>query len=1073
MKRLLQTLLLCLVGIAASTQGASAQTEECTVTYNLQWKGVTKATHTTTVTQGSNYPEVKNLPFGVEVAYPEGQVTADVTLDIECHLAKDYPVKLVESYDELTDATFYILEQNPGDTDGYWTYKSSYVPNVRAVTKDAPTAATLANKSWGFVGNPFDGVAIYNREAGPTMTLGKIAPYRMVTTEPFLWTIDSGTRSAFFISSTPGHYINLQSGQLKTWTAKDGGSTVKATPTSTYIILPTDDYTTFEAGTRPADLGELALWYPQPGTKQKVADKWMDYGLCIGNGQVGAVLLGGVLMDEIQFNEKTLWAGGTASRDHSGGYGAFQNFGSLLVFDRSKDFDEAPVKGYNRYLDIENGVAGVNFSGEATQYSRRYITSAPDKVLAARYTAQGDKKLNLQFVYNPDGQINADEPVYKDGTGSFSGSLEMVDYNTLFRVVTDGDLTTNEGGVTVSGNATYAEVYLAAGTTFDLTNTNLSTGSAATVEAQNKTLVDAAIAKGWERVLADHVSNFSGLMNRVQINLGGGASKLDTKALIDAYQKSPASSDGLFLEKLYYQFGRYLTISSNNINTLGAPSNLQGIWNKYSNSAFWLCDIHADINVQMNYWPVEAANLSEMHKPFLDHIIYLSRDGYFWRDLAKKTMGDNVRGWMISTENNIYGGVSNWMLENMKTHNGWYVSHLWNHYKYTLDRDFLRDAFPAIYGAATFLMDISTATSSKDGKREIPAEWSPEHGASSGFNNTFVTAYAQQNAVEAISEAIEAAGILGLADAGITQEQLDELKNFYATMDLGLNTETYLSKTCLSEWKYKTLNHAGDCSSHRHLSHLMALYPYNQVSAFATDDEGKTLYEAAKNSLAARSTEDVTGWSMGWKVNCLARTLEGDKAHKFLAKALKHSNAYDIQMSGKGGMYYNMWDAHSPFQIDGNFGVCAGVNEMLLQSYDGVLHILPALPSVWGEGSVDGLKAVGNFTVGIVWHDGKAAQVNVVSHKGAPLVIDCKDIDLSKTRILVDGAPVTPEQNGTYYTIPSSAGSVIEVLVNGTYDRIDAQSTNVSHTPYYDLQGRRVEPPFRGIYVHNGQKVKF
>ncbi|MCQ2266499.1 MAG: glycoside hydrolase N-terminal domain-containing protein [Bacteroidaceae bacterium] len=1047
---------------------------DVTISYNLKWNGVTKKTITTTVAKGSPFPAVSELPFGVEATAPTGQATADASYDVVCSLSDSYPVKVADSFAELTDATFYVLEQNPADTDGFWTYNASATPNVKANAKETPNEDTMSSKAWGFVGNPFDGYKIYNRAAGATMTLNKSGvPYVMKTDNSNnLWTIEKGTRSGFFISPEAGKYINLQSGQLKNWTSADGGSTTKATSVAAYAPAPTGEYATFEAGSRPAGVSDYTLWYNVPGTKESASDKWMDYGLCVGNGKVGAVVLGGVKNDAIQFNEKTLWAGGIASRAHNAGYGSYQNFGSLIVSDLSGDFSSAPVKNYNRYLDIVNGVSGVNYSGAATNYTRTYITSAPDNVFAARYTATGDKKLNLLFAYYPDTQINASEPVYTDGTGSFSGALEVVQYNAQFKVVTDGTVTTTEAGVKVGGNATYAVVYMAAGTTFDLSKTTLSTGDKNTVAADNAKAISAAIAKGWDKVYADHVANFSALMNRVSLTLGNASSTKDTKSLINAYQSNSTGADGLFLENLYYQFGRYLTIATNNINTIGAPSNLQGIWNNRSNTPFWFSDIHADINVQMNYWPVEAGNLSEMHKPFLDHIINLSKEGYFWRQLAKSTMGSNTRGWQVSTENNIFGGVSNWMLSNMKTHNGWYVSHLWNHYRYTLDYDFLKEAFPAMYGAAQYLMDVSTAISSKDGKKEIPNEWSPEHGASSGFNSTFVTAYAQQNAAECITEVLEAAEVLG-KDAGLTDAQIKELRDFYASMDLGLNTEQYNGKTCLSEWKYKTLNHANDCASHRHLSHLMALYPYNQVSAFATDKADKDLYEAAKNSLAARSSDDVTGWSMGWKVNCLARTLEGNEAHRFLAKALKHSDAYDIQMSGKGGMYYNMWDAHSPFQIDGNFGVCAGVNEMLLQSYDNVLHILPALPTVWGDGKVSGLKAIGNFTVGIDWKNGKAISITVESHKGSELIVDCKDIDLSVSKIYVDGVEKQVTKVGNYYSVPCEEGSSVFFSVDGKtiptgIKTITAHQANVM----YDLTGRRISAaPTRGISLRAGRKI--
>ena len=875
---------------------------------------------------------------------------------------------------------------------------------------------------------------------------------------------------------TPGTTFNPWTGlaaghNIGFWNAGDNNNKLMLINEADFPVL---DYNTVKGGERPTDISPLSLWYNFPATLSGVGNPWMEYGLPIGNGQVGATLLGGVLHDEFVLNEKTLYNG---SPTDWGEHGKYACLGKIIVDDLSemasvKD-NSKPISDYVRYLDIEQGVAGVRFSNAAgTHFTRQYIASAPHKVIAAEYKAEGNEGLHLRFSFTPDDYINATSVEYSGNRATFGGKLKTVNYSTEMRVVANGGtVTATEKGLEVEG-ASEVTLYMTAATTFNDSTPLLTKGTRAQVAAANAAILDAAVADGWEKVYADHVAQFSELMGRVSLQLGNAASTLMTNKLVDYYATSSnrGKADGLFLEQLYFQYGRYLEISCNNV-LINAPANLQGIWNDDSNTSFWHCDIHTDVNVQMNYWPAEVTNLSEMHLPFLNNIISLAGDNYNYHTLAQRYK-DDARGWMISTETNIFGGTSTWMTFQIKTLAAWNCSHLWQHYRYTLDRDFLKKALPVMLRAAQFLKDISTKAT--DGTYYVKDEYSPEHGPS-GHS----TAFAQQNTSEVVRSVIEGAEILG-EDSPISASDLQEMRDFWEVLDKGLHTETYSGKTCLKEWADLSLNSQGDAAGHRHLSHLMALYPYSQVSAFSDDAQEKRLYQAAVNSLLVRNATDVTGWSGGWKVNLFARALRGADARSVFALMLKHSQSYVIAMSGQGGCYYNLWDAHSPFQIDGNFGYTSGVAEMLLQSYDGNIHLLPALPtSAWRSGSIKGLKAIGDFTVDQEWESRKFVRARIVNNQGQPLTVTVGLMPTKSTlaaKVNGEEVQVTTNPDGSFTIPTSAAGDVIEltpVQIPDAIGEIPADATpNVSRPFAYDLSGRKVaEKRPGGVYILDKQKM--
>ena len=847
----------------------------------------------------------------------------------------------------------------------------------------------------------------------------------------------------------------------------------------------------------------LTLWYVKPAMGGD--NPWMEYSLPLGNGHLGASLFGGIKVDQIQLNEKTIWTGTPTVIGNHGGY---HNLGGIFVHDLSENFNTTDKKAfnYNRFLDIERGVGGVNFSDKAgTKYERRYFSSAPDDVVAAHYKATGDDKLHLRFALVAGEDINASDPKYdNNGEAFFAGKLPTVYYNARMKVVpTGGTMTVTKEGVEVK-EATEVKVIFSAASTFDGSVPSRSIGDANTVAAKVQDIVTKAAAKSWAALESAHVADFESYMGRVKLNLDNASTKRNTQSLITSYNASPSNKDsreGLFLEQLYFNYGRYLMISSSRGN-INVPSNLQGIWNDKA-EAPWNSDIHTNINVQMNYWPAETTNLSDCHLPFLNYILD-NYKGEGWQKAARWGDDGQKVGWTVFTESNIFGGMSTWG-NNYKEVNAWYCTHLWDHYRFTRDEAFLRKAFPAIWQSAQFWMERMIQDKvKKDGTFVAPNEYSPEqndHPREDG------TAHAQQLITANLQIAQDAINILGAESLGLSAADVAQLKKYVEKTDKGLHIEEYkgdwgdwasnlkINKgtKLLKEWKYASYNVSKD-KGHRHMSHLMCLYPLNQV------ERGDDYFQPAVNALTLRG-DAATGWSMGWKVNLWARAKDGDHARRILNNALRHSTAY-ITDQYQGGIYYNLYDSHAPFQIDGNFGVCAGMAEMLLQSQNEVIEVLPALPRAWKNGSVTGLKAVGNFTVDVAWKNLLPSEVKIVSHLGLPLrvkvsgntqkpgeEIDPYKFDLTLVKVLVNGrgAKVVPVEtkdkkhptfeikalvNGELKDVPAGATVTIDFSAPavptgiGLVKKQDAKKKQV-----FSLDGRAASSNSHGILVVDGQKV--
>ena len=844
------------------------------------------------------------------------------------------------------------------------------------------------------------------------------------------------------------------------------------------------------------------LWYTTSAEATGVSYPWMEYALPIGNGELGAMIFGGVHNEEIQFNEKTLWSGPANTVGAGGGNRTFMNFGSIIVENK----DEAIWKGvtdYVRYLDIEDGISGVEFkNANGTKFTRKYLSSAPDQVIAAQYKAEGDDKMNLIFKLKPGQSIGASEVKYENGTAYFTGKMTVSHAARLHVVANEGaTVTATDNGIKVE-NATEITFYLKGATNFngdmEVLNNYFTSETAADVNAKAKTAIEAAIAKGYEAIEADHIADFNAITKRMTFDLGLTTPTVDTKTLIDKYYPNngganSTANDHLFLEQLYFHFGRYLAISSNR-QPIAAPNNLQGIWNDRGTDSPWNSDVHTNINIQMNYWPTEITNLSDLHKPFVNFIIR-GAQSTGWKEVGKRY--NQGHGWSVLTETSLYNSMSTWG-DNYLVANVWYTSHLWTHWRYTQDKEFLKKAFPVMWDCAKFwfhrLIEDRGFNNLEDEQASVrnyhtPYKYEPdgtfvapnEFSAEQHDNQTEDgTAHAQQMISYLFQNLADAIEILGVENTGLSAEDIAKLNLYLEKTDKGLHTETYNGRwgnpyngvkqgeKLLREWKYTPFDISND-RGHRHMSHMMALFPLDQITPESE------YFTPAVNSLKLRG-DAATGWSMGWKVNLWARAQDGDHAHIIIKNALKHSTDYGTN-AGAGGIYYNLFDSHAPFQIDGNFGVCSGIAEMLMQSAHGYINVLPALPKVWNkQGDVKGMKAMGNFTVDFNWSAGKCQQIKIVSHAGAELKVRCKRgaMEIEKALVTVNGAEVktTVDANGIA-TIPCAKDDV--VVINFTQETTGingvATQNGVANNAKYDLSGRRIATTTAGqVYIQNGVK---
>ncbi len=794
----------------------------------------------------------------------------------------------------------------------------------------------------------------------------------------------------------------------------------------------------------------MAISYTAP------ASQWVE-ALPIGNGRLGAMVFGGIENELVQLNEESLWSGRPVDlnpnpqapeylqqvRDalFAGDWKLAQDLCHRMQGDYTQSYlpmadlniryefeSDGPVSDYGRSLDISDAVCTTTFKRGGVTYTREAFATCPGQAVVIRlaaskkgalsFTASLSSQLNNEIRYTEnDGErslvMSGQAPVHVDP--SYLNTERPVIYEKdghkgmrfavgLAIVATGGRVYGSDGFLEVK-NADEAVLFISAATSFNGMDKDPYVDGKDEM-ALMRGFLGNVVDRPYKAIKKEHIKDYKHYFDRVELHLNPG-SKIkegDMRERLLAYRDGASDTA---LEELYYQFNRYLMISSSRPG--GHPANLQGIWNHHLRAP-WSSNYTININAEMNYWPAEVCNLSECHRPFIEFVKRVSANG---AQTAKNFY--NARGWSLSHNSDIWGqtnpvgnrGIGDPVWANWYVGAPWVCQHLYEHYRFTGDKDYLEnEAYPVMRGAALFCLDwlvedtdghLVTAPSTSPENRFI-GEDGKAYGVSTG------TTMDLSIIRDLFTNVVEASDELGI-DPGFRDSVRTALDRL-APLKIG-------KKGNLQEWcrDYEDLD-----PHHRHVSHLFGLHPGRWISPFSTPD----LAQACRRTLEMRG-DGGTGWSLAWKINFWARLLDGDHAYGLLRNLLNVVEEQSENYDNGGGSYLNLFCAHPPFQIDGNFGSLAGMTEMLLQSHAGELHLLPALPGAWTEGSVRGLRGRNGFTVDMIWNDGKLTSAEISSAGSHECVVR------TDRPIRVSGAKCKTEKQttdyGTYYVTRFDAES--------------------------------------------------